>query len=382
MKKDKLKLYFFEIIFLIILFIALFVSSKISSLLLASIIMVFCIVVKLLFKKKKIIQTSSKEVMYLMIGLGLLYVGIFYLLGLIHFNFNQHRVLFGFKTIINFIIPYTIIIISSEVIRYTLISQNGKIRIKNTNNDYSHSLTFIIMVLIDLIIYTGVYDLGRLEDFLAVVGFISFASISCNLFYNYYTKRFGVLGIIFYRMITILYVYLIPVIPDMYIYFRSFLRMLYPYIMFLVLDNTFGKKNFVVPYYERRKNVFFITSLIIIMSALTMLISCQFRYGVLVIGSDSMKGELERGDVTFYESYHHQDIRNGDIIIFNYDNIQIVHRVVEIKNVNGEVRYYTKGDQNQYNDPEYRTSNNIVGVSLFKIKYIGIPTLLFNSLFN
>ena len=51
-------------------------------------------------------------------------------------------------------------------------------------------------------------------DFLALVGFISFASISCNLFYNYYSKRFGILGIIVYRMITILYVYIIPIIPN------------------------------------------------------------------------------------------------------------------------------------------------------------------------
>ena len=382
MKKDKIKLYFLEIIYLIILFIALFVSTKISRLFLAVIVMFFGIIVKLLFKKKKIIRTSSKEVMYLMIGLGLLYVAVFYLLGLVYFNFNRHMVLFGYKTIINFIIPYIVIIVSSEIIRFTLLSQNGKIRIHNTNYDYSKGLIFVIMVLIDLIIYAGVYDLSKLEDLLAAIGFISFASISCNLFYNYYTRRFGILGIIFYRMITIIYVYIIPIIPNMYIYFRSFLRMLYPYLMFLVLENTFGKKNFVVPYYERRRNAFFITGLIIIMALLTMVISCQFRYGVLVIGSNSMKGAIDRGDVTFYESYHNQDINVGDIVIFNYEDIEIVHRVVEIKNVNGELRIYTKGDQNKQNDPEYRTSKDLVGVSLFKIKYIGLPTLWLNSLFN
>ena len=382
MKKDKIKLYFLEIIFLIILFIALFVSNKISRIVLAIIILLFGIIVKLLFKKKKIIRTTSKEVMYLMMGFGLLYVILFYLLGFIYFNFNQHRVLFSFETIINFIIPYIVIIVSSEVIRFTLLSQNGKIRIRNTNYDYSKGLTIIIMVLIDLIIYTGVYDLTRLEDLLAAIGFISFASISCNLFYNYYTKRFGIMGIIFYRMITILYVYIIPVVPDVYIYIRSFLRMLYPYLMFLVLDNTFGKRNFVVPYYERRKNAFFVTGLIILMAILTMLISCQFRYGVLVIGSESMTGAINRGDVSFYEAYHGQEIHVGDIVIFKYENIEIVHRVVEAKSVNGEIRYYTKGDVNKLNDPEYRTEKDLVGVSLFKIKYVGMPTLWLHSLFN
>ena len=382
MKKDKIKLYFLEIIFLIILFIALFVSNKISRITLSMIILLFGIIVKALFKKKKIIHTSSKEVMYLMIGLGLFYVILFYILGFVYFNFNQHRVLFGFKTMINFIIPYIIIIVASEVIRFTLLSQNGKIRIHNTNYDYSKGLTFVILVLIDLIIYTGVYDLSKLEDLLAALGFISFASISCNLFYNYYSKRFGIMGIIFYRMITILYVYIIPVIPDMYIYFRSFLRMLYPYLMFLVLDNTYGKKNFVVPYYERRNNAIIITSLIVLMAIITMLISCQFRYGVLVIGSESMTGAINKGDVSFYEKYHGQDIHVGDIVIFNYENIEIVHRVVEVKSVNGEIRYFTKGDVNKQNDQDYRTKDDLVGVSLFKIKFIGMPTLWLHSLFN
>ncbi len=382
MKKDKIKLYFFEIIFLILLFIALFVSNKISRLLLSVVVMLFGILVKIIFKKKKIIYSFSKEVTYLMIGFGLLHVGLFYLMGLVHFNFNRHLVLFGFKTIINFIIPYMIIIIASEVIRFTLLSQNGKIRIRNTNYDYSKGLTFIIMVLIDLIIYLGVYDLSRLEDLLAAIGFISFASISCNMFYNYYTKRFGIMGIILYRMITILYVYIIPVIPDMFIYFRSFLRMLYPYLMFLVLDNTFGKKRFVMSYYERRKNVAFVTSLIAFMVILTMIISCQFHYGVLVVGSESMTGAINRGDVSFFEKYHEQDIKVGDIVIFHYDNIDIIHRVVDIKNVNGELRFYTKGDVNKVNDPDYRIKKDIIGVNLFKIKFIGLPTMWLHSLFK
>jgi len=382
MKKDKLKLYIFEIIFLIILFIALFVSNKISKQYLSIILLLLMILSKYLFKKNKIIKNASKEVMILMIILGFLYVGIFYLFGLIFYKFNSQMILFSFKTIINFIIPYTIIIISSEKLRFILLSQNGKIRIRNTNYDYSKGLTFIIMILIDLILYVGVYNLTVLNDLLALLGFISFASISCNLFYNYYSKRFGSIGIIIYRMITILYVYIIPIIPNMYIYFRSFLRMLYPYLMYILLENTYCKSNFVGSYKLKKRNAVFITSLIVLMTILTMLISCQFRYGMLVVGSESMSGSLDKGDVTIFEKYHNQKIKSGDIIIFNYDDIQIVHRVVDIKSVNGIIRYYTKGDINKEKDPEYRTYKDIVGVSKIKIKYLGIPTLWVHSLFK
>lgn len=382
MKNDKVKLYFFEIIVLILLFIALFVSSKISRFFLSILLLIFAVVARTLFQKKRILRTSSREVMYLMIGLGVLYVGIFYLFGLFFYHFNKQMLVFGYRTIINFIIPFIIIILTSEELRFTLLSQDGKIRIRNTSYDFSKILVFIIMVLIDLIIYVGVYNLERLDDFLALVGFISFASISCNLFYNYYSKRFGILGIIFYRMITILYVYIIPVIPNMYIYFRSFLRMLYPYLMYILLENTFGKRVFVESYRVRRRNALFVTIIIVFMTFLTMLVSCQFRYGMLVVGSGSMTGTINKGDVTIFESYHNQEIRKGDIVIFRYKDIQMVYRVIDIKNVNNEMHYYTKGDVNRDADSDYRISSDIVGISKLRIRYVGVPTLWLHSLFH
>ena len=382
MKIDKLKLYIYEVLMLIILLIALFFSNRISRLLLSLMLLVFTTIIVFSFKKKKIIKVVHKEVTYLMIALGLLYVGFFYLMGLLFYNFNNQMILFGFKTIVNFIIPLIIVIVSSEIMRFTLLSQDGTIRIRNTKIDYSKVFTFIIMVLIDLIIYVGVYDIGKLNDFLALIGFISFASISCNLFYNYYSKRFGILGIIFYRMITILYVYFIPIIPNMYIYFRSFLRMLYPYLMYILMENTYGKTSFVAPYYVRRRNAVLISIAIIFMAVFTMLISCQFTYGILVVGSESMTGAVNKGDAIIFKQYKNDKIKKDDIILFYYKDVKIVHRVVKKTNVNGEVRYYTKGDYNKDVDPEYRTSKDIIGIKKIKIKYVGIPTLWIHDLFN
>ena len=382
MKKDKIKLYIFEILIVTFLFIALFVSKNISRLVLSLILLGIAVIVKYSFKKKKIIRHINKEVTILMVALGMLYVGMFYLIGLFFYHFNNQMVTFGYKTLINFIIPTALIIVSSEVLRFVLLSQDGRIRIRNSNIDYSKGLTFIIMVLIDLIIYVGIYDIARLEDFLALLGFISFASISCNLYYNYYTKRFGINGIIFYRMITILYVYIIPIIPNVYIYFRSFLRMLYPYIMFIIMENTYGKTDFVIPFNTKRKNIILTTITIIFMAMFTMLISCQFRFGILVVGSESMTGSINKGDAIVYESYNGDNIKEGDVIVFIYNNTKIVHRVVEKINVNGEVRYYTRGDANNTYDPEYRTNDDIIGVRRFNIKYIGIPTLWLKELFS
>ena len=147
MKKDKIKLYVFELIILIVLFIALFVSSKISRLVLSIILLSYALLVKNVFKKKKILRMSYKEVTLLMLAFGILYVGMFYLLGLFFYKFNNQMILFNIKTLLNIIIPYIIIIISSEIIRFTFLSQDGKIRVKKFNRDYSKTLSFIIMVL-------------------------------------------------------------------------------------------------------------------------------------------------------------------------------------------------------------------------------------------
>lgn len=382
MKKDKIKLYFLEIILLVVLFIALFVSTSVTRVMLSMLLLMFSFWIKTFLTKDRLISHISKETTILMICMGILYVGVFFLFGYIAYSFNKQIITFSVQTFINYILPLSIIIVTSEIIRFAFLSQDGHIRIRNSNRDYAKILTIINMILVDLIVYINVYDIRRLDGFLALIGFVAFASISSNLFYNYYSKRFGITGIIAYRLITVLYVYIIPYIPDMYIYFRSFLRMIYPYIMYLVMESTYSKTTFVKSYNARRKDALVITGLFVFMILFTMLISCNFKYGIMVVGSSSMTGAIDKGDATIYESYNGQKIKTGDIIIFEHDGAKKIHRVIATKSVNGEVRYYTKGDANSMNDADYRTRGDIIGISRLTIKYIGVPTLWLNELFN
>jgi len=96
-----------------------------------------------------------------------------------------------------------------------------------------------------------------------------------------------------------------------------------------------------------------------------------------------MTGTIDKGDAIIYEQFKNNEIiKKGQVIMFNYNDIRTVHRVIEIKNVNGEIRYYTKGDANNSKDAEYRTLNDIDGLVKLKIKYIGLPTLWLRSLFK
>mgnify|MGYP002625896123 FL=1 len=382
MKESKIKLYLFEVILLVILFVALIVSNNMTQSVLAFLLLMYMFLIKNTFKRKYKKSLYEREIVLLLLGFAILYVALFYLIGLIFYTFSKQTTLFGIQSLFQNIIPIAIIIITSEITRNILLIQDGSIKIRNKQIDLSKVITFTNMVLIDLIVYRGVYNLQTLNGFLGLIGFIVCASISCNLFYNYTSKKYGYKGIIIYRLITSLYVYIIPVIPNMYIYFRSFLRMTYPYIMYLILEFSYVKDKYVVPFREKRNSVLQISSILVVTALIAMLVSCQFRYGIIVIGSGSMTGTINYGDAAIFESYHGQKIKEGDIIIFKKDKLRLIHRVINIQKVNGSLRIYTQGDANDYVDEGYRSIQDVMGIYHFKISYIGYPTLFINDLFG
>ncbi|MBE6148594.1 MAG: signal peptidase I [Firmicutes bacterium] len=371
MKRDKIKTYAFEFSLILILFLALFVSKSINRTLLAIILTIIAIIITKYIKIKKVDSIYKKQVAWLMLGFSIIYIIVFYLMGL-YFGYYKSPTPFGITTIKKFIIPFMLIILSSERIRKIFIMEKGKL---------SKFLVFVIMVLIDLIIYSGVYNISNLEDILTILGFILFSSIACNLLYNYIAIRFSIKGIIIYRLITILYVYFIPIIPNVYVFFRAFLRMLYPYIIYLVLEYTYSKTNYAIEYKDKKKYVIGISVGMLLTTIIIGLISCQFKFGILVIGSGSMTGTIDKGDVIIYEKYENTDINIDNIIMFEKDGKKIIHRVVDAQSVNKGTRYYTKGDANEKNDDGYITASDIKGTIKFKIKYIGYPTIWIRDIF-
>jgi len=371
MKKDKLVSYFLVIILLIYLLFTLFASNIINKIVLAISLLIYLIIVKHFFKRKRKYDISTKSVVGIMLVFAIIYLAAFYLMGL-YFGFYKSTVRFSLHTIINYIIPISIIIISSEIVRNMFIlRKNRKLSI----------LICIAMILIDVSIYSSMYELSSLDDFLSLFGFTICASISCNILYNYISDKYGYKSVIIYRLITILYGYIIPIIPNVYVFFRSFLRMLYPYLIYLFLDYMYSKDETKVK--KNKSSCISTVIAIIIMVLIIMLISCKFKFGILVIGSESMTGTINKGDATIYTRYDDDyEIEKKDIIIFIKNDVRMVHRVVEIKVVNGEKRYITKGDANQNKDDWYVTDKEIVGKSNFKIKYIGWPSIWLRDLFN
>lgn len=381
MKKDQIRIFGLEVLLIVILFFALFALNIFTRSVLAILITIYAVITICTLKTKKVGSINKKNAMILMIIFSMIYLAVFYALGL-YFGFIKSKILFSLRTIVKYIIPLTLIIIGSETIRRTFLSHKIEIKYKELKIELSSILTYIAMVIIDILIYTEIYNLRSLDDYLTLIGFVFFASLSCNLLYNYITPRYGSKGIVIYRLVTTLFIYIFPFVTDMYIFFRIFLRLLYPYIMYIVIEKLFSKNDYTVMIKDRRKEIFANTIMIVIATLFVMLVSCQFRFGLLVVGSESMTGTLDKGDALIFEKYTTQEIVEGQVIIFNYENVQTIHRVIDIQKVNGEYRYFTQGDANSKPDEGYRVKDDISSLVKLRIKYIGYPTLFVRSIFE
>ena len=371
MKSEKIKIYVIEIALIIFFLLAMIFNKVITRQILAIVLLVFMGITTLLIKTYKMDLTNKRQIILLLTGIGVIYVAVLYLIG-IFAGFYNATVKLSLWSIWKYIIPYIVIIISSEMIRKKIVLKEDKI---------SKIIILVIMVMLDVILTTNIYNLNTAKDYFTLVSFVIFASIANNLLFNYIEIQYrNAKAIIMYRIITTLYVYVFPIIPDLYIFLESIIKMVVPYIIYIILENVYSKQKMVVALETRKKER--ITSIIIciISIIIVMLISCKFKYGVLVIGSGSMTGTINKGDIIFYEKYKNtDDIKVGDIIVFYEDDIKVIHRIIDQKLMGEETRYYTKGDANQKQDDSYRKTKDIIGQVKVRIPYIGWFTLWIND---
>ena len=96
-----------------------------------------------------------------------------------------------------------------------------------------------------------------------------------------------------------------------------------------------------------------------------------FGWKPFIVLSGSMETEIFPGDLVIVKEVDSKELKENDIIAFKSGDIVITHRIVEIINDEGQVKYITKGDNNNVNDVGYVTKENIEGIYKFKIKNLG-----------
>ena len=369
MYTDKKKLYSITISVLALLLLAFFLPGEHSGRIAGAILLApSAAVIWFFIKKRSILSINKKMVTVLLSVIGLLYAIIYLLVGL---YFGFHRNLYFFD--LGYVIPTAVIILATEIIRSVVLAQENKA---------ANVLCYVICVIAESLSYGNIYYIVSFNRFMDFVALTVFPAIVANLLYHYLSRRYGILPNVIYRLITTLIAYLIPSIPSIPASLHAFTKLFIPIIIYFFIDSLYErKKRYALA--KKSKLAPIITALaLIIVIGFVALISNQFQYGALVIATESMTGELNKGDVSIFESYDGQTIEKGQVIIFEKDGSMIVHRVVDIQRINGQNQYFTKGDANEYNDSGFVTKSQIVGLVNFKIPYLGYPTLWLRSLFD
>ena len=320
------------------------------------------------FIKKRSIHSFNKQQVLLIFSVSaVLFIVVYYVLGL-SVGYTQLYSVFSLKTLFAIIIPIALIVIGTEVIRSILLARREWL---------TTGVAFLVGVLSEIFIAGGFVGLGSTYNVVDFVGITVFPAITANVLYNYVSDRYGMRPNAVYRLIMTLYMYIIPFVPAVPRVLTSFLRIVLPLALLVFIKALFEKKQRTKNYKKQRWIYLPYALGIFAVTAIIMLISCEFRFGAVVIASPSMTGEINKGDTIIYESYEHcEGAEVGDVIVFSKSgNAKIVHRVAEIKTVDGELRYITKGDANEDVDSGYITDEQIVGKVRLKLLYVGYPSL-------
>lgn len=324
------------------------------------------------FNIQKALPISKKNTTYIIGIYSVIYILAIYAFGL-YFGFYNSQTKFSLNTFTKFILPTTLFICISEFIREKILS--GKLK-------YKSLIAFFIMVFLEFFVNINQYNKSELKGFLGLLGNLVFINIANNLLFNYVSIRYGKVPNIIYRLVISLYKYIIPIIPDIHLLIQILIKLIMPYLIYITLEYTNSKKQKIETKQQITRNRIINTIVILIMLIVTILVSCQFKYGILVIGSGSMTGYIDKGDMIIFEQYKNQKLQKGQVLVFKDGNRIIIHRIVDINNINGEKRYYTKGDANKDMDDGYVTENNIIGIYKTKINKVGFLTLYFNNIFE
>ena len=88
-----------------------------------------------------------------------------------------------------------------------------------------------------------------------------------------------------------------------------------------------------------------------------------------VVVSGSMEPAFYRGDIVVVEKadflgineFDPKDVQVGDVVVYDaqWFDQPVIHRVIDIKDVNGTTMYKIKGDNNNSPDPYYVTPSQI-----------------------
>lgn len=369
-----------EIILFCLLLFNVLVLKKLDTILNLVYLLGFLILLLTIVRYKKPIKQRAKDINFIVAGLSIIALGIMYIVGLFTGFVNTPSPLS--KTSISlgrwFFIIVTVII--TELIRYML-------SLIETREQKKYLVTDTIMilnyVLIDMTIATSVYSLNTYSQICEFFCIFFVQSVAKNLLLNNLSKKYGYSPCLYYRIFMDLYLFILPLKPLINKFIEAVVFLIFPYIVYIILQELTEKRKVQLSKSHNKSEYVGNIIVILLVAILVMLVSCEFKYGMLAVGSKSMAGTINKGDAIIYKKYEKgTPLKEGQVIVFRKNNVMIIHRITKSYKIDDkEEVYQTKGDANKDNDNWLVKQKDVVGTVDTRILWVAWPSVLLNEIF-
>lgn len=322
--------------------------------------------------------SKNKEYIKKMIIIMLLYVIIYFFLGLL-FGFTKspysHKIITLLKNIWRIIVP----VIALEYIR--------SITICNNSNNKFIIITFtLLLFVIELNLNTFIKNISISEDAFKYVSQTVIPLFATEMLCTYLCLKGSYKLSLPYRIILNAITIFSPVFPDIDWFANGIIGVLFPAIIFLLYKYDYQKKNRRISRRDLKKqNPIVYVPIFIILIIFGAFMLGLFKYEPIAIVSNSMDPVFNRGDVVVLRKVNKTNLnklKKYDIIIYSIDKQLVAHRVINKKEEKEELYFKTKGDANISPDLKWVKEDQIVGKYEFHIKYVGYPSVWLNDLFK
>lgn len=371
MKTSEKRLALIQVATIIILLLDIFVTKKLEEYGIVIFLgLVLAITILSLGHEKKRNLYEKDNILSILIYCFIYYI-IIYLSGII-IGFLRTRYSLTPIGILRNTVPIILTIVISEFLRYEVLSKASK-------NKVLIVLTCLLFVTIDTKLVAYAYDLNTNLGIIKLCYMSILPILSKNFLLTYLCYKFGYVPCIIYRLIMELPVYIIPIVPNINEYFKTIIELLLPAYILWRTYKEFGSKkgksdirrSFIV---QRVTTVI----LLIFLTVTIALTSGAFKYYALAIGSDSMNPKIKKGDVVIVEKIPQDKIGSlkvGEVLVYKYNDIVVVHRIIKMEKINDNYYFRTKGDNNNTEDAWTIDQVSVVGKAVTMIPYAGIPTV-------
>lgn len=276
----------------------------------------------------------------------------------------------------NLIGPFLIIILI-ELLRYVIIW---------ANKDKKYFIIIFTIALIVFECFTGIrsIDFNDWSSVFRTTATIILPVIVKNTTLTYICYHVGYKLPILYRVVMDLYIFVVPVIPDLGEYVNSMISISLPLMIYIssfgMVDYHTGKEE---PVINSSNFDMLDIPITIVLVIVVSLISGLFPHYMIGVGSESMSPALNKGDAVILKKVKdYNTLQKDDIIAYKKGKLVIVHRIVDIEKKNGKTFFITKGDANGGNDPNRVKSSQVKGIVVVRVPYIAYPTIMLNEYLN